>query len=226
MTQIVIPQLSQHLVFPHPLSNTETDILAVGGDLSVGRLLLAYHYGIFPWYDEESPILWWSPRERFVLKPSEVKVSKSMRNIFNRGIYRYTIDQNFHAVIEACDDPSRNLGTSGWLLAEMKHAYKSLHSLGYAHSVEVWDQEDNLVGGLYGVAMGLCFFGESMFARASNASKFGFISLCRHLEQLGFQYVDGQMPTGHLSSLGFDYMDREDFHAFLQSNLFYDKPTL
>lgn len=223
MTQIVIPQLSEQHVFPHPLSNSSTDVLAMGGDLDPDRILLAYHYGIFPWYDDTSPILWWSPRERFVLRPGEVKVSKSMRNIFNRGIYRYTIDQDFDAVIESCDDSSRNESTSGWLLPEMKAAYKELHRRGYAHSVEVWDKEDQLVGGLYGMAIGKCFFGESMFTKASNASKFGFISLCRHLDEIGYELVDGQMPNDHLASLGFGYLDREQFIVFLRWNLFQEK---
>lgn len=223
MTQIVIPQLSEQHVFPHPLSNSSTDVLAMGGDLDPDRILLAYHYGIFPWYDDTSPILWWSPRERFVLRPGEVKVSKSMRNIFNRGIYRYTIDQDFDAVIEACDDSSRNESTSGWLLPEMKAAYKELHRRGYAHSVEVWDKDDQLVGGLYGMAIGKCFFGESMFTKASNASKFGFISLCRHLDEIGYELVDGQMPNDHLASLGFGYLDREQFVAFLRWNHFQEK---
>ena len=213
--------LNSSIVFPHPESNHEHDVLAIGGDLSIERLLLAYHYGIFPWFAEGDPIMWWSPRERYVLPPSEVKISKSMRNIFNRGIYRHTFDTAFVDVIEACAYAKR-LGQpedSGWLSEDMIDSYLSLHELGFAHSVEVWNQQDELVGGLYGVAIGKCFIGESMFAKASNASKYGFISLCRYLDKQGFQLVDGQIHNDHLESLGFDFMDRGDFMAFMRSNV-------
>ena len=213
--------LNSSIVFPHPESNHEHDVLAIGGDLSIERLLLAYHYGIFPWFAEGDPIMWWSPRERYVLPPSEVKISKSMRNIFNRGIYRHTFDTAFVDVIEACAYAKR-LGQpedSGWLSEDMIDSYLALHELGFAHSVEVWNQQDELVGGLYGVAIGKCFIGESMFAKASNASKYGFISLCRYLDKQGFQLVDGQIHNDHLESLGFDFMDRRDFMAFMRSNV-------
>lgn len=213
--------LTDDIVFPHPESNHEHDVLAVGGDLSIERLLLAYHYGIFPWFAEGDPIMWWSPRERYVLPPSEVKVSKSMRNIFNRGIYRHTFDAAFVDVIEACAYVKRQgqPEDGGWLSEEMIDSYVSLYELGYAHSVEVWNQQDELVGGLYGVAIGKCFIGESMFAKASNASKYGFISLCRHLDHQGFQLVDGQIHNDHLESLGFGFMERSDFMAFMRSNV-------
>ncbi len=213
--------LTDSIVFPHPESNHDHDVLAVGGDLSIDRLLLAYHYGIFPWFAEGDPIMWWSPRERYVLPPSEVKVSKSMRNIINRGIYRHTFDTAIVDVIEACAYVKRQNQPdgSGWLSEEMIDAYLSLHELGYVHSVEVWNQEDELVGGLYGVAIGKCFIGESMFSKASNASKYGFISLCKHLDTQGFQLVDGQIHNDHLESLGFGFMDRVDFMAFMRSNV-------
>ena len=213
--------LNSSIVFPHPESNHDHDVLAVGGDLSIERLLLAYHYGIFPWFAEGDPIMWWSPRERYVLPPSEVKVSKSMRNIINRGIYRYTFDTAFVDVINACSYVKRQGQPEdrGWLSEDMIDAYLSLHELGYAHSVEVWNQEDGLVGGLYGVTIGKCFIGESMFSKASNASKFGFISLCQHLDKQGLKLVDGQIHNDHLESLGFDFMDRSDFMAFMRSNV-------
>lgn len=213
--------LTDQIVFPHPESNHEHDVLAFGGDLSIQRLLLAYHYGIFPWYAEGDPIMWWSPRERYVLPPSQVKVSKSMRNIFNRGIYRYTLDTAFREVIEACAQVKRDgqPEDSGWLSQEMMEAYLTLYNMGYAHSVEVWNESNELVGGLYGVAMGKCFIGESMFAKASNASKFGFISLCRHLDDQGFELVDGQIHNDHLESLGFGFMDRGMFMHFMRMNL-------
>lgn len=214
--------LTDAISFPHPESNTHSDVLATGGDLSVERLLLAYHYGIFPWYDISEPKLWWSPRMRFVLLPSDVRVTKSMRNVINQGKFRHTFDQAFDQVITACAEIKRpnQPGDSGWLLQEMIDAYTRLHKLGYAHSVEVWDKENNLVGGLYGVSIGKCFFGESMFSRQSNASKYGFISLCRHLTKLGYDLIDGQMPNNHLASLGFRYVDRSQFIAYLRNNHF------
>lgn len=213
--------LNSSIVFPHPESNNQHDVLAVGGDLSIERLLLAYQYGIFPWFAEGDPILWWSPRERYVLPPSEVKVSKSMRNIMNRGIFRYTLNEAFTEVIESCADVKR-VGQSeegGWLSKDMISAYSKLNKMGYAHSVEVWDVNDKLVGGLYGMTMGKCFIGESMFSKVSNASKFGFISLCRYLEQKGFELIDGQIHNDHLESLGFQFMDRSEFMDFMRSNM-------
>ena len=213
--------LNNSIVFPHPESNHQHDVLAVGGDLSIERLLLAYHYGIFPWFAEGDPIMWWSPRERYVLSPSRVKVSKSMRNIMNRGIYRYTLDQSFNEVIQACADIKREgqPEEGGWLSSEMIKAYTKPYEMGYAHSVEVWDDDDELVGGLYGMAIGRCFIGESMFAKASNASKFGFISLCQHLERKGFELIDGQIHNDHLESLGFEFMDRADFMDFMRYHM-------
>jgi len=213
--------LTKKIVFPHPESNHEHDVLAVGGDLSIERLLLAYHYGIFPWYAEGDPIMWWSPRERYVLPPSQVKVSKSMRNIINRGIYRHTFDTAFVDVIEACANVKRQgqSGEGGWLSAELIEQYTQLHEMGYAHSVEVWNEKDELVGGLYGMTIGRCFIGESMFTKASNASKFGFIMLCRHLDDQGFQLVDGQIHNDHLESLGFGFMERDIFMHFMRSNI-------
>ena len=213
--------LNNSIVFPHPESNHQHDVLAVGGDLSIERLLLAYHYGIFPWFAEGDPIMWWSPRERYVLPPSKVKVSKSMRNIMNRGIYRFTLDTAFVEVIEACASVKREgqPKEGGWLSKEMIKAYTLLYQMGFAHSVEVWNASDELVGGLYGIAIGKCFIGESMFAKASNASKFGFISLCRYLDQQGFELVDGQIHNDHLESLGFGFMDRCDFMTFMRNNI-------
>lgn len=213
--------LNSSIVFPHPESNHQHDVLAIGGDLSVERLLLAYHYGIFPWFSEGDPIMWWSPRERYVLPPSQVRVTKSMRNIINRGIYKHTFDKAFVDVIEACAYVKRQgqPEDGGWLSEEMIDAYLSLHELGYAHSVEVWNQDDELVGGLYGVVIGKCFIGESMFAKASNASKFGFISLCQHLEKKGFELVDGQIHNDHLQSLGFNFLERCDYMTFMRENI-------
>jgi len=213
--------LNDSIVFPHPESNHDHDVLAVGGDLSIERLLLAYHYGIFPWFAEGDPIMWWSPRERYVLPPAQVKVSKSMRNVINRGIYRHTFNTSFLDVINACADVKRQgqPEEGGWLSDEMIEAYYSLHKLGFAHSVEVWNTDDELIGGLYGIAIGKCFIGESMFAKASNASKFGFIALCRHLEEQGFQLIDGQIHNDHLETLGFGFMERHIFMAFMRRHI-------
>ena len=198
---------------------SENGILAVGGDLSPERLILAYQYGIFPWFNEGDPILWWSPDPRFVLFPDELKVSKSMRPYFNQKKFRCTIDHNFEAVIRNCQQNRRGqqFGMGTWITEEMLNAYIHLYELGIAHSVEVW-KEDQLVGGLYGLALGKCFFGESMFTKTNNASKFGFISLVRYLKKEGFRLIDCQQETQHLASLGARSISREDFLAFLEEN--------
>ena len=213
-----IYSLGPDLVFPHP-SLSEDGLLAVGGDLSTERLVLAYKNGIFPWYNEEEPILWWSPDPRFVLFPEELKVSKSMRPYFNQGKFRVTIDQVFDQVIDNCSNVPRigQEGFSSWITPEMKSAYIKLHKEGIAHSVEVWDEEE-LVGGLYGIALGKVFYGESMFSKKSNASKFGFISLVRRLQQLGYKLIDCQQETPHLASLGARAIDLNQFLSFLDIN--------
>ncbi len=205
------------LRFPHPSESSPDGLLAVGGDLSPERLLLAYSWGIFPWYSADDPILWWSPDPRFVLFPNDLKVSKSMRPYFNQQKYRVTYDTSFSEVIKACSAIPRDGQVSTWITPEMIEAYELLHKLGYAHSVEVW-QEDVLVGGLYGIAMGKVFFGESMFAKATNASKFGFITLVRDLKAEGYQLVDCQQETRHLASMGAQRMERSDFLGWLKKN--------
>lgn len=198
------------LLFPNPeLANPE-GVLAVGGDLRPARLLLAYQNGIFPWYNAAEPILWWSPNPRFVLFPEELKVHKSMRPYFNKQKYRVSFDTDFAAIIDGCQQTIR-MGQHGtWITVEMREAYLELHRLGYAHSVEVWKQ-DQLVGGLYGIALGRVFFGESMFTRASNASKFGFITLVRTLQKRGYRLIDCQQETKHLASLGAESIKRRHF---------------
>jgi len=193
-------------------------MLAVGGDLSPERLLLAYQAGIFPWYDPRDEILWWSPDPRFVLYPSELKVARSMRPYFNQNKFRLSVDRHFERVMRLCGEsprPGQSFGT--WISEDMIAGYTQLHVLGYAHSVEVWQGEE-LVGGLYGIALGRCFFGESMFTRVSNASKFGFISLVRRLEQLDYHLIDCQQQTGHLASLGARPVRRRVFLDFLKKN--------
>ena len=200
--------------FPNPAEAEANGILAVGGDLSATRLLTAYRYGIFPWYSEGEPIIWWSPDPRFVLFPADLKVSRSMRPYFNQKKFDCSFDQDFEAVMRACQTTARRGQSGTWITEDMIRAYVHLHELGFAHSVEVW-QENELVGGLYGLALGKVFFGESMFAKASNASKFGFISLVRFLHKKGFELVDCQQQTTHLASLGAKAISRKKFMTLL-----------
>lgn len=205
--------LNDEIIFPPAHLADEHGILAVGGDLSPRRLLTAYAQGIFPWYAEGEPIIWWSPDPRFVLFPEELRVSRTMRQTLSRNIFRITADRAFAEVIEACRQPRRKQrGT--WITDAMRDAYLRLHELGYAHSVEAWAGEI-LAGGLYGVSLGACFFGESMFTRASNASKAAFITLVQTLKGRGFEIIDCQVHTEHLESLGARHIDRDEFMAIL-----------
>ena len=203
--------------FPSPTLATDEGILAVGGDLSPERLLTAYRMGIYPWFNEGEPIAWWSPDPRMVLFPSELKVSRSMRPYFNQQKFRVTFDQAFESVMQHCQAPRNGQWGGTWITNDMLEAYCTLHELGFAHSVEVW-QDKALVGGLYGLALGKCFYGESMFSLASNASKFGFISLVKKLESFGFWLVDCQQQTHHLGSLGARAIERSTFLEILVRN--------
>ena len=206
------------LSFPHPELANDDGILAVGGDLSVERLLLAYKIGLFPWFNPDDPILWWSPNPRFVLFPDELKISKSMRPYFNQKKFDFSFDQDFDGVMRACQTQGRKGQTGGtWISEHMIESYSNLFRLGFAHSIEVW-KEGELVGGLYGVAIGKCFYGESMFARVSNASKFGFIALVQHLKKWGYWLVDCQQQTRHLETLGARSIPRKDFLKFMKDN--------
>lgn len=200
------------------LALSEPDgLLAVGGDLSVERLLAAYQQGIFPWYSEGQPILWWSPDPRMVMQPSEVKISRSLAKTIRKKQFTITFDQQFQDVIIECSKPRLEKGSvqsETWILDEMIEAYTQLHQSGYAHSVECWE-ENTLVGGLYGVAIGNVFFGESMFSLVSNASKIAFVYLCKQLEQWGFKLIDCQVYTSHLESLGAKMIPRKQFVALL-----------
>lgn len=209
------------ILFPPPNLATAEGILAVGGDLSTERLIKAYKNGIFPWFNPGEPILWWSPDPRFVLFPSELRVSKSMRPYFNQQKFKVTFDQAFDRVIRACqvrasESNRRRRAIGSWITDDMIEAYEALHEQGIGHSVEVWKEEE-LVGGLYGLAIGKIFFGESMFTRVNNASKFGFISLVRWLEQSDFMLIDCQQETRHLASLGAKSIPRSDFLAHLEA---------
>ena len=204
--------------FPHPTLANEDGMLAVGGDLSPERLLLAYELGIFPWFNPGDPILWWSPDPRFVLFPKDLKVSKSMRPYFNQKKFGLSLDKDFEQVMRACQQQKRKGQLGGtWITESMIEGYCKLHEMGCAHSIEVWEEEE-LVGGLYGVAIGKCFFGESMFAKKSNASKYGFISFVQWLEANGFWLIDCQQETRHLASLGAKSIPRKEFLDLLEKN--------
>lgn len=203
-------QLDDSLWFPSPEFAWNDGILAVGGDLSVERLLLAYRMGIFPWFNEGEAILWWSPNPRYVLFPDKLKVSKSMRKVLRDKEFEITYDTDFRAVITACREMRRDGQFGTWITQDMLEAYCNLHRFGYAHSVEVW-KEGELVGGLYGISLGKFFFGESKFAKVSNASKAGFISLVQNLQQHDFECIDCQQGTPHLISLGAEAVSRNDF---------------
>ncbi|MGV6830637.1 MAG: leucyl/phenylalanyl-tRNA--protein transferase [bacterium] len=200
--------LSQDISFPDVNLATKDGLLAVGGDLSPERLVSAYKKGIFPWYSDEEPILWWSPDPRFVLYPNKLKVSKSMRKLFRDKPFKVTFNTNFEQVISQCAQHPRPGQDSTWITNEMKRSYMKLHELGYAISVEVWQNEE-LVGGLYGVDVrNGVFSGESMFAKVSNASKYGLISF---IQQTNYNIIDCQVYTEHLYSLGAREIDRDTF---------------
>ncbi|MDY0250577.1 MAG: leucyl/phenylalanyl-tRNA--protein transferase [Pseudomonas sp.] len=196
-------------------------LLAAGGDLSAARLVAAYRHGCFPWYQDGQPLLWWSPDPRTVLLPDNLHTSRSLRKVLRSDQFSVTFDRNFAEVIHACSEPRKDEDGT-WITREMQAAYFELHAQGYAHSVEVWHQ-DKLVGGLYGIAIGQLFFGESMFSRISNASKVGFVTLVSTLKAAGFVLIDCQMPTAHLLSLGADSISRECFSEYLARYL--DTPT-
>jgi leucyl/phenylalanyl-tRNA--protein transferase len=196
-------------------------LLAAGGDLSADRLIQAYRHGCFPWYQEGQPILWWSPDPRTVLFPHELHVSRNLHKVLHQARYQVTFDQTFAAVIQACAAP-REYADGTWITTDMQHAYLELHERGIAHSVEVW-RNGELVGGLYGLAMGQLFFGESMFSRADNASKVGFATLVEHLKIWDFALIDCQMPTQHLHSFGARAIARSDFSDHLKCHL--DQPS-
>ncbi len=208
--------LSEKLIFP-PVEHADQDgVLAIGGDLSSARLLLAYKSGIFPWYSEDEPIVWWAPNPRFVLYTDKLKVSKSMRSLFNKKAFEVTINRAFDDVISNCKTIYRNDQEGTWIDEEMKQAYTKLHQKGWVHSVETW-KEGVLVGGLYGVCIGKCFFGESMFATESNASKYAFITLVQFLKAKGFEMIDCQVHTPHLESLGAEHISMNDFKRYLET---------
>jgi len=189
-------------------------LLAVGGDLEPERLINAYRKGIFPWYSQSDPILWWAPFPRCVLLPGQVHVSRRLRRQYNQGRFRLTLDADFAQVISGCAAPRAD-GAGTWITAEMREAYLRLHYLGVAHSLEVW-RDGGLAGGIYGLALGRVFFGESMFSRCNNASKIALVALCRHLQHCGFTLLDCQIENPHLRSMGCSNMPRAEFLRHLE----------
>lgn len=208
--------LTKELFFPPVSEADEEGVLAIGGDLSSERLKLAYKSGIFPWFNEGEPILWWSPDPRMVLFFDELIISKSMRNILNRKMFKVTFNKNFKEVISNCQQIKRDGQNGTWISNEMINAYCKLNEEGIAKSVEVW-QDDVLVGGLYGIDLGNIFCGESMFSKVSNASKTAFIALALYLQRENYQLLDCQVYNPHLESLGCREIDREEFMSILKS---------
>jgi leucyl/phenylalanyl-tRNA--protein transferase len=208
-------RLTDDLVFPPPELSEDDGLLAVGGDLSVERLVLAYSMGIFPWYSEGYPILWWSPDPRLTLIPQELKVPRSLRQTIKKGIYTITMNKAFDEVIAHCAGVSRKGEDGTWITQDMIEAYIRLHKAGYAHSVEAWEG-DELAGGLYGVILGRAFFGESMFAKRSDASKVAFVTLVEKLAADCFELIDCQVTTAHLLRFGAREIPRSEFMKMLK----------
>jgi len=210
---MIFKLLDDEIIFPDTALAEPDGLLAFGGDLSIERLTLAYQSGIFPWFSEGDPILWFSPHERCVIYPDEIKISKSMRKILNSGVFNVTVNKAFEKVIANCATISR-VGQDGtWITNDMQNAYIKMHQQGLAQSIEVW-QEEKLVGGLYGVKMGAVFCGESMFSKVSNASKVALIYLAKNM---GVKLIDCQMPNDHLMSLGAVMINRDDYLAVLKA---------
>lgn len=215
-------QLTDELLFPPPEMARDDGLLAVGGDLSPERLILAYSQGIFPWYSEGEPILWWSPTPRLILIPQNFHCSRRLARQIRQGTCRTSFDTAFRHVINHCAGVNRARDNGTWIVPEMVAAYCRLHELGYAHSVECW-QDEQLVGGLYGVSIGGTFFGESMFSLEPNCSKIALAALCRTLSHWQFDLIDCQMKTDHLLRLGAEEIDGHEFNTLLAASV--TKPT-
>lgn len=215
--------LSDEIVFPNPELANEIGLLAVGGDLSLKRLLLAYSQGIFPWYSDDDPIMWWSPDPRMVLFPEKLKLSKSLQQSIKNKEYEVKFDTNFREVIENCSKTVRKDQDGTWITQEMKDAYLDLYESGFAHSVETY-YNDKLAGGLYGISLGRAFFGESMFYRERDASKIALYYLVQKIKEWDFHFIDTQVETQHLKSLGAINIKRSKFFSLLKKSLNY--PTL
>lgn len=212
-------KLTTDIIFPHPKFADEKGLLAFGGDLSVERLKVAYQNGIFPWYEEGQPILWWSPDPRMVLFPENLKISKSMKKLFKDKSFRVTYNEGFEYVIRKCSSINRDRQDGTWITEDMIESYIKLHKAGLAKSVEVW-KNDDIVGGLYGILLKekKVFCGESMFTEMDNASKYGFITLVKNMEKNGIRLIDCQVYTKHLESLGAEEISRHNFLTILHSD--------
>lgn len=210
--------LSDKISFPPPYLASKEGLLAVGGDLSQKRLLLAYRTGIFPWFSDDEPILWWSPDPRLVLYPEEIRVSKTLKKIIKKKMFHVTMDSAFVQVINQCAKIRLQNNQGTWVVKEMIDAYCKLHESGFAHSVEAWYQGE-LAGGLYGVSLGKCFFGESMFTRVSNASNVALVKLVEYLNALSFDMIDCQLTTEHLLRFGAKEIPRISFLNQLEESL-------
>lgn len=210
--------LSEKISFPPPHFARKDGLLAIGGDLSQERLLSAYRSGIFPWYSPGEPILWWSPDPRLVLYPEKLRVSKSLKKKIRKDVFTITADTAFGRVIELCARTRLDSGQLTWIVPDMIEAYRGLHRSGYAHSVEVW-HEGKLAGGLYGLALGKCFSGESMFTRVTDASKAAFVYLATFLETIGFDFIDCQVATEHLVTFGAGEIPRKVYLKQLRKAL-------
>ena len=214
-----IPWLDESLQFP-PLSSALTDpdgLLAAGGDLSPERIVAAYKKGIFPWFSDDQPILWWSPNPRCVVFPKKLHISKSLRKKLNKQLFTVTFNRDFASVMQNCAD-SRGEEAGTWITEDMLEAYIELHHLGIAHSVEVWNK-DRLVGGLYGLAIGRCFFGESMFSTETDSSKIAFVYLANQLSAWNYKIIDCQVENPHLLTLGAETIKRSEFQTILKTNI-------
>ena len=214
--------LSDKIEFPPPHLASGHGLLAVGGDLSQKRLLLSYRMGIFPWFSNDEPIMWWSPDPRLVLYPREIKISKTLKKIIRKNVFKVTMDLAFRDVVHHCADVRLKKDEGTWIVKDMMDAYCRLHESGFAHSVEAWHQGE-LVGGLYGVSLGRCFFGESMFTRISNASNVALVKLVEYLNTLSFDMIDCQITTDHLIRFGAREVSRARFLAQLKKSL--ETPT-
>jgi leucyl/phenylalanyl-tRNA--protein transferase len=220
---VPIYRLNEEILFPAPEHAEGSGLLAVGGDLRAERLLTAYRMGIFPWYGSGQPILWWSPDPRWILEPEELHISRRLRRVLKKEMFQVTFDQAFGQVIHGCAMVTRKEQHGTWITAEMEEAYTRLHEMGFAHSVESW-REGKLVGGVYGVSLGRCFFGESMFFCKPDASKVAFVTLVQRLRQWEFQLIDAQVTTPHLARFGAKAISRALFLDRLQEAVAY--PTI
>ena len=215
--------LSDDIAFPSPHLAPKEGLLAVGGDLTQKRLLMAYRMGIFPWFSNNQPIMWWSPDPRLVLFPDEIRISRTLKKIIKKKVFHVTMDSAFDQVINQCAQVRLQNNQATWIVEEMIDAYCKLHEFGYAHSVEAWHQGE-LAGGIYGISLGRCFFGESMFTQVSNASNVALVKLVEYLLSLSFDMIDCQIVTEHLIRFGAKEIPRARFLEKLNASL--EKPTL